>query len=76
MHGKGKYYFQDGRIFEGDYLNGRKNGAGKFTWPNGKIFEGDFRDGKQHGVGTYVDDTLGESRVARFHKGRREEWLD
>ena len=76
MHGKGKYTFPDGKIYEGDYEYGLKNGAGEFHWPNGKIFKGDFQDGKQHGVGTYIDDTLGENRSARFIKGRREQWLD
>ena len=45
INGKGKeYYWYNGKLFfEGDYLNGRKNGKGKEYYNNGKIkFEGEY----------------------------------
>ena len=45
----GKYYFKDQLIYEGQYLNGQRNGFGKeYDQRNGKlIFEGDYLNGKK-----------------------------
>ena len=45
--------FDDRLIFEGQYLNGLKNGKGKeYDHENGKlIFEGEFLNGKRNGKG-------------------------
>ena len=47
-NGKGKEYDYLGElIFEGEYLNGEKNGKGK-EYRNGKlIFEGEYLNGKK-----------------------------
>ena len=35
-------------IFEGEYLNGKRNGKGKEYYDNGKLeFEGEFINGKR-----------------------------
>ena len=36
MHGTGKFTWPDGRWYDGDYVEDRKEGHGKFSWPNGK----------------------------------------
>ena len=50
--GKGKEYNYDGDlIFEGEYLNGKRNGKGKeYDYYDGKlIFEGEYLNGKRKG---------------------------
>ena len=42
MNGKGKFTWPSGSEYEGDYVNGIREGSGKFTWSNGKVFKGDF----------------------------------
>jgi len=45
----GKEYngYDDRLIFEGEYLNGKRNGKGKEYLPNGKLlFEGEYLNGK------------------------------
>lgn len=49
MHGKGIYTFADGRIYEGFYVNGLKDGYGVFIWEGGRRYEGNWKEGKQHG---------------------------
>lgn len=44
----------DGDLFEGYFINGKKNGRGKYIWANGDIFDGNWVDGKRHGHGTYT----------------------
>jgi hypothetical protein len=53
-HGKGKYYYKEGYIYDGEYKNGKRNGQGIFTNPNGEKYVGEFKDGKNHGQGTYT----------------------
>ena len=46
--GKGKEYNFEKLIFEGEYLNGERNGIGKEYDDNGKlIFEGEYLNGKK-----------------------------
>ena len=45
MHGKGKFTGKNGETYEGEYLNGLKNGYGVFSWCDGRIYEGYFKDG-------------------------------
>ena len=52
--GKGKEFngINDILIYEGEFLNGERNGMGKIFNSNGKLkFEGEFRHGKAHGAG-------------------------
>ena len=49
-NGKVKEYYYDGKlIFEGEYLNGKKNGYGKdYYYDNGKLeFEGEYLNGER-----------------------------
>ena len=36
MHGKGKYVFQDKKVYEGDFIDDKKEGQGVLTWPDGR----------------------------------------
>ena len=51
---KGKEYDYEGiRRFEGEYLNGKRNGYGKEYTESGKylIYDGEYLNGKRHGKG-------------------------
>ena len=41
MHGKGKYSYADGNVYEGDWKDGKKHGKGKYSWASGDVYEGD-----------------------------------
>ena len=50
--GKVKEYWNGKLRFEGEYLNGKRNGKGKEYDYNGKIeFEGEYLNGKRNGKG-------------------------
>ena len=56
---KGKEYnsYNDQMIFEGEYLNGKRNGIGKEYKDNYLVFEGFYLNGKRNGKGveyTYI----------------------
>ena len=54
--GKEYNFENDELIYEGEYLNGRRNGKGK-EYKNGKLrFEGKYLNGKRNGKGKEYDD--------------------
>ena len=53
---KRKYYNKDDKLlFEGEYLNGERNGMGKEYDSDGKLeFEGEYLKGKRNGKGKNI----------------------
>lgn len=50
--GEGIIYYSDGLSqYQGQLLNGKREGFGKLTDRNGQEFEGEWKDGKRNGVG-------------------------
>ena len=44
--------YNDQLMYEGGYINGKKNGEGKIYYYSGTVmYEGEFKDGKRHGKG-------------------------
>ena len=74
MHGQGKFTWDDGRIYEGEYVDDKKHGHGKFIWPDGKIYDGSWADGRQHGTGFYTS-ADGRTRQGEWIDGKRIQWL-
>ena len=52
MHGKGKYKWNNGSEYEGEYYRNKREGYGKLKYKNGLSFRGDFKNGKPEGIGT------------------------
>ena len=75
MHGQGIYKWADGRRYEGEYLNDKKDGFGIYTYPDGRSYKGEWANGKQHGQGTFITPT-GEERKGVWYEGKRSKWLD
>lgn len=36
----GKYFFKNGNIYEGEFLDGRFNGKGIYLWTDGEYYNG------------------------------------
>ena len=53
MNGKGTFVWSDGRKYEGQYVNEKKEGYGQFSWPDGRCYMGNWKNGKQDGKGIY-----------------------
>lgn len=75
MHGKGKITWLDGRYYEGEYVDDKKQGEGLFDWGDGRKYIGQWYKGKQHGRGLYIM-TNGEKRIGEWVDGRRVVWID
>ena len=47
MEGKGKFTWEDGRTYNGTWINNKRHdNEGVFTWPDGKRYEGKFVNDK------------------------------
>ena len=51
MHGRGRYEWVDGVVFEGYFTENVAQGHGRYDWPDGGRYEGQIRKGKRHGPG-------------------------
>jgi hypothetical protein len=56
-HGFGKFIYgknQNADWYEGEFINGRREGKGRFVFGNGSVYEGEWKKGVYHGQGTLV----------------------
>ena len=67
MHGLGIFTWPDGRKYEGQYINGKKEGHGVLTRADGCQFIGQFKNDKMHEEETY------RTEEGEIKKG---EWID
>ena len=60
----------NGEIYEGEWVNDKRNGKGNQTLPNGEVYEGEFKDDKRHGKGKcqQADGDLYEGQYANNKK--------
>jgi hypothetical protein len=78
MEGRGIETWADGRRYEGDFKNGKKDGEGTFEWPNGNKYLGSWRNGKQHGVGVWIaaeEHGVVTKRQGEWVNGKRQRWI-
>ena len=73
MEGRGVETWADGRRYEGDFKNGKKDGEGTFEWPNGNKYVGSWKNGKQHGIGVWISSEEGgmTKRQGEWVNGKR-----
>jgi hypothetical protein len=45
---------KNGAIYEGDWLNSRRDGYGAQVWPDGAKYDGEWKDNKANGFGKFV----------------------
>ena len=53
LTGYGTYYYENGDVYTGRFLDRRKNGFGTYTWKDGKKYSGNWKKNKREGQGSY-----------------------
>jgi hypothetical protein len=48
----GKYTYDKGEVYVGDWKNDKRNGYGKITFPDGTVYVGDWKNDERNGYGT------------------------
>lgn len=54
VNGKGKMVYTNGDSYEGDFVNGKRDGHGTYTFKNGQVYVGQFTDGLRNGRGRFT----------------------
>ncbi len=54
-NGKGTATYTNGDKYDGDFVNGLREGFGTYYWADGEKFEGKFKNNKRNGFGKYFD---------------------
>jgi len=64
VNGFGKMVYTNGDIYEGGFVNGKKEGLGSHTFKNGQVYLGQFYDNLRNGNGkfTFSDGNIYEGR--------------
>jgi len=68
--GKGTYYFTDGSIYVGEFVNNHMEGFGKLTDSRGNVYTGYFKNDKYEGIGKF-ERTDGTKYIGEFKEGKR-----
>ena len=53
MDGQGKFWWPNGDLYTGQYINGKRNGLGDMAYGDGDQYLGAWRSGQYHGQGLY-----------------------
>ena len=67
--GQGKYVWNDGLTYEGEWLHGNFNGKGKKTSPDGTYYTGDWKNGIPHGWGKCRFEQIGIEYEGEWKNG-------
>ena len=59
FEGKGKLMFKDGRKYEGDFCQGKREGNGTLIMPNGNKYSGMWKNDVKHGMGIWYNHKTG-----------------
>ena len=76
MDGKGIFTWPDGRKYEGDYKDDKKEGYGIFEWTDGKKYRGYWLNGKQNGEGEFYNSKNKTWKKCLVQNGKKIKWLD
>ena len=76
MNGKGVFIWADGRKYEGEYKNDKKEGFGEFEWVNGKKYRGYWKNGKQDGEGEFYFPSNQKWKKGIWKEGQRIKWIE
>jgi hypothetical protein len=52
-HGTGVMKYSDGRVYNGEWKDGRWHGKGRAAFSNGDVFDGMYCEDQRHGLGIY-----------------------
>ncbi len=76
MEGKGVFKWPDGRVYNGEYKNDKKDGYGEFSWNDGRKYKGYWKDGKQNGNGNFFNPKYNEWKEGIWQNGKRIKWIE
>ena len=68
--GQGQGRYPSGNLYEGDFVDDRKQGYGIFYFANGSRYEGQWHMGEKHGQGTMYNADGSVNFKGEYRKGK------
>uniref|UniRef100_A0A7S3N4F6 Uncharacterized protein n=1 Tax=Euplotes harpa TaxID=151035 RepID=A0A7S3N4F6_9SPIT len=65
----GSVIWDNGEVYEGEFVDSKMAGFGRYVWPSGQVYEGQWLAGRMHGQG-YMWMDSGDVYQGRFVDGR------
>ena len=65
----------DGRLYYGQFRDGKMDGEGTFRFVNGDKYIGKFKDDKMEGYAIYLNMTEMTKRHGEWKDGKRTNWI-
>eukprot|EP01036_Dinobryon_divergens_P035512 gene35512-46032_t len=66
--GFGMFTYDNGDVYEGNFMSNKKHGMGCYTYKSGDVYTGCFQAGAKHGYGRYAF-TSGDVYEGHYHNG-------
>ena len=66
------YRHDEGCVYVGSWVHGRRHGHGKLSFMDGSFYRGDFKDDQMWGKGIYVDAADGSQYDGEWYKNMRQ----
>jgi len=70
INDKGTMNYADGRVYEGQWKNGKFHGQGTLTRPDGRRYEGQWKEGYENGQGKWTSND-GNIYVGQWKDGKK-----
>ncbi len=75
MDGQGVFIWPDGRKYNGEYKQDKKEGYGIFEWDDKRKYKGYWNNGKQHGEGEFYNPKEKCWKRGVWNDGKRVRWV-
>lgn len=69
-HGKGICQFENGDVYEGDWIENKMAGQGVYKYASGNVYEGGYMDNLMNGRGVYKYTSSGNVYEGEFKDGK------
>ena len=73
IYRKGKIKYTNGDIYNGEFLNHKRNGKGIFQYHNGNIYNGEFNNNLYHGYGILITSDKQNPLTKKWKRGEKYE---
>ena len=65
------FKWNDGRVYDGEFKNDKREGMGEHKWPDGRIYKGNWVNGSQDGEGSFYEPTNKKWIKGIWQKGKK-----
>ncbi|CAD8169369.1 unnamed protein product [Paramecium pentaurelia] len=70
-NGIGKYIWQDGSIYFGEFSDDSFNGYGQMSFANGNVYLGEWKNGQMQGIGHFIWKSNNQEYIGEYKRNKK-----